>query len=224
MKTIKMRLKPELLKTASITAAASFVLAALVIALFAVTASTSALVQERGKGWYRARDMVIAGDTMICMRDTACHASRRLALRIPVKKYRFSMMSMRDVAFIEVIPPRDKDTGTVPAQYLGSYRIVASAHRGYLKLWAFKGRIYGSIRFPEWANGVVEPLKGVVISPEGAIRFTRSVTTRKEQVRVGSSSYFTQRYYGRYYRNGKTIRGYYTRNGPRGMWEATKFR
>jgi hypothetical protein len=187
--------------------------------------SYTVLVKDRDGGFYMARSLVILGDTMLCIKSGSIHHNRKEALEDPMGKTSLTSVSISSVAFIEIIAPTEEEAepspGTVPPQFLGSFNIVAAAHRGYLQLWSRDGRVYGSIRFPNWARGKVEYLKGVSISGNN-IRFVRSVTTREVQVRIGSSTYFTQVYYGTYYSNGRLIKGYYTRDGHRGLWEAKK--
>ena len=199
----------------------------LLLAVLTVTCmqSYTVLVKDREHGFYSARSLMILGDTMLCVKSDTLHRKRKEALNDNMKNTSFAAVDMGSVAFIEIIVRTDDDEetsdGTVPPEFLGSYSIVAAAHRGYLYLWSRDGRVFGTIRFPNWARGKVEYLKGVRISGNN-IRFVRSVTTRKEQIRIGSSTYFTQVYYGKYYSKGRLIKGYYTRDGHRGLWEAHK--
>jgi len=207
--------------------AALLILLIFISALFLTcSASYSVLIKSRESKFYKAKSIFIMGDTLICRKDEASYKSRRKALNTPAVDYSLSLVSMGSVAFIELIHDEDEDDediDKVPAKYLGSYKNVAAAHRGYLYLWSKKGRVYGSIKFPHWAKGVVEPLKWVKIK-DGNISFIRSVSNRKELIRVGSSSYFTQRYYGRYNKSGSFIKGHYLKDGPKGLWEANKIK
>ena len=109
----------------------------------------------------------------------------------------------------------------VPKRMLGLYKISASGHRGFLKIWKYKGRLYGSIRFPNWAKGVTEYLKGVHIK-NNKLFFVRSITTSKELRRIGATSYFSQSYYGTYSNTGNFIKGFYVKKGAKFLWEATR--
>ncbi|HXK66536.1 MAG TPA: hypothetical protein PK348_09735, partial [Spirochaetota bacterium] len=104
-------------------------------------------------------------------------------------------------------------------QYLGVYHINASGHEGILVLQVKDGVLYGSVRFPNWANGVWEPLKGVNIK-NNTLWFTRSVTNEQERIKTGAREYFTQQYVGTYKDNGKKIIGFYKLRGAKYLFEA----
>ncbi len=182
-----------------------------------------ALVRDREGSYFRARNVLVAGPVAFMGASKNKFRYRKKALADEGENFPLTFFSLDDLQRIEFLEKEDdeKDTGDIPPYYLGTYKIVAAAHRGILRLWMHKGRVYGTIRFPYWARGKVEYLKGVRIRGR-SIRFVRSITTLKEQRRIGSSSYFTQVYYGKYYRRGRQIKGYYTRNGHRGLWEAKK--
>ena len=186
-------------------------------------ASYTAVIKTADGKFFRAKSFIIMGNTILCLKDRR-EFQARFSIRADIPpEYRPAILSMKDVAFIEIIPDRDDAGIEVPPSYLGTYRINASGHQGYLFLGVTDGRLYGSIRFPKWAKGVYEPLKGLGISGN-TIRFVRSVTTAAEMKRVGAPVYFTQSYTGTYGAGGATIKGFYVRDGANYMWEAVKVR
>jgi hypothetical protein len=208
---------------------AVFILLALLL-ISAVTRNQSyrVIVKDRQDSFLQARSILIIGNRMLCIASRKIHKQRADALKDTMEEKSLSVVDMGNTALIELIHD-EPDTGEkipaiqgpVPAEYLGIYEINVAAHQGTLQLWSGGGRVYGSIRFPNWARGVAEPLKGVAIEGNN-LRFTRSVTNREEQTRVGSSTYFTQGYFGVYHNGGRLIKGYYTREGHRGLWEGVK--
>ncbi|PKL37778.1 MAG: hypothetical protein CVV44_15690 [Spirochaetae bacterium HGW-Spirochaetae-1] len=204
--------------------AAIIILVLFIIAVICtITQSRTCLVKNSESQYYRARSLFIMGNTLVCRKGTSEYNKREEALSGETG-FTLTLVNLKDIALIEFMPDEEQaeEAGPVPTRFLGSYNIIVAAHQGFLYLWSKDGRAYGSIRFPHWGRGVAEPLKGVYISSSGNIRFTRSVTTRAEQSRVGSSTYFTQGYYGKYYKNGNFIKGFYTREGHRGLWEAVR--
>ncbi len=105
----------------------------------------------------------------------------------------------------------------------GTYHIFLSGHEGTLYIKYKNGRIYGGVQFPNWANGVYEPLKDVKLK-NGELTFTRSATTLKDIRRIGISSYFTQTYTGRLYPKTAEIKGFFTNSGARQSWHAVKIK
>lgn len=181
-----------------------------------------ALVQLREGSYFKARNVLVAGPVALMLADTERFKYRKKVLGHVPSDMNLSIFSLENLRLIEFLETKEDTTpGVIPPYYLGSYKIIAAAHRGYLKLWMRNGRVYGSIRFPNWARGVTEYLKSVSIKGEN-IRFVRSITTSKEQRRVGANAYFTQVYHGKYYIKGRKIKGYYSRNGHRGLWEAVR--
>ncbi|MBN1500821.1 MAG: hypothetical protein JW982_11725 [Spirochaetes bacterium] len=105
----------------------------------------------------------------------------------------------------------------------GTYHIFLSGHEGTLYIRYKNGRVYGGVKFPNWANGVYEPLKDVRIK-NGELSFTRSATTLKDIRRIGISSYFTQTFTGRLYPKTGEIKGFFTNSGARQSWHAEKIK
>ncbi len=225
-------IKKEKLKRLALSRPAliTFILILLLASLTIATRNQSCrvIVNDRKNSFFQARSILIAGGRMLCMASRKVHKQRGDALSDTMAEKGLSVVDLEDIALIEFIhddPVSGEKTpvmkGPVPAEYLGTYDVNVAAHQGILQLWSGGGRVYGSIRFPNWARGVAEPLKGVSIEGNN-IRFVRSVASREEQVRVGSSTYFTQGYFGSYHNGGRIIKGYYTREGHRGLWEGVK--
>jgi hypothetical protein len=217
-KTLKRFIKPALAITAAVL---------LLTALFAAfLPDYSVLVTGSDSRFYRGKKILLFGNTLICIRDSESHRTRRDALGVLDPDYTLALIPVNEVKRIEIVwesPAEDQDLSGIPGKYIGGYRIVASGHKGVLNLFVSKGKLYGSVKFPEWGNGVWEYLKYIRISNK-RITFTRSITTAKELKRTGAGSYFIQRYSGSYTRNGKVIKGIYTVRGTRNQWEAVRIR
>jgi hypothetical protein len=206
-------------------------MALLLVVLLIVTASSKydVLVKETDGGFYRARALFIAGNVLICSRDSSTFTTRKDAFQSKEQDKNLSLISMKQVEFIEVINRPDDSGPALGAwqpslkDYVGDYTINAAGNHGYLALRAGGGYLYGSIRFPDWGRGATEYLKYVRLV-NGKIYFTRSVTTPQELIRIGGNAYFVQQYSGEYLRSGNLIRGFYTIQGSRKTWEAVKNR
>ncbi len=211
--------KKNLLIAAAITV---LFIAVILIPLFlAWNGSYSAVIKDENSRYYTARNVLIMGNLLMCTRDTVDHRTRYLAVNKPGEEFKTVFSNMKTIRLIEIIPEIEETTDDFPPEYLGTYRINANGHIGYLLLQYKNNRLYGTLRFPKWAKGAYEPCKGIRISGN-RIYFTRSVTNARELRRVGSNSYFTQRYSGTYYNNGRYIKGFFLRSGAKYMWEAVK--
>lgn len=181
---------------------------------------------------YRARKICIAGNTLLCLKGRKTHDSIDAAIKSVREDYAFAIVPMSEISRIDIvheIPDKvDEETVlydplAVPLNYFGMYALNAAGNVGYLYLGIQNGVIYGFIRFPQWANGVPEPLKGLMIIGN-RIQFVRSVTTPEELRRVGANAYFIQNYYGEYKQGGDVIQGYYDVAGNRKMWDSSRAR
>lgn len=186
-----------------------------------------ALVRETGGAFFVARPFVVVGDRLLCLRSGESFSARNAALDSPDGGFGPALVPLGDVALIEIIPetPSAPETavGPVPLTHLGAYRINASGNPGYLFVGVRNGVLYGTVRFPEWGKGAVEPLKGLYIRGN-VIGFMRSITTPAERERTGAPAYFTQVYIGEYRDGGRTIQGRYMVGGSPRMWDARKTR
>lgn len=113
-----------------------------------------------------------------------------------------------------------QNDGATPV-YRGIYNIKANGHLGILYIYEKDNRLRGTLRFPQWANGVTEYLKGVSIKGN-SIKFKRSAKSIEELQRIGTNSYYEQDYTGFFSNNGRTIKGSYFSNGVKNVWEGTK--
>jgi len=200
---------------------------ALIVLLIAFS-SYHALIRDSDGNFYRAGALFIAGDALVCVRDTSPYATRQEALDGREGSMGLSFFSMKRIDFIEMI--QDQEEAALPPgwrptlqDYVGDYTVNAAGNRGYLSLRAGKGAIYGAIRFPEWGKGATEYLKNVRIA-DGKIYFIRSAVTSYERYRLGVRYNFVQVYTGEYRRSGNLIRGFYTVDGARKPWSAVKTR
>ncbi len=214
--------KISLKRTALVFAAGAVsILILLLIASFAP--SRSAIVKTQSGEFFRANRFVFAGGYVIMTRSYPSHDSKKELIARNDIDYSLSAIGLEDISFIEYIDDEgDEEAASVPPQYLGNYHINVSAHRGTLSLWEKNGRIYGAVKFPNWAHGAVEYLKNVTIKGN-SLYFKRSVSTPAELRKTGAGAYFVQHYNGKYSAGGKIIKGSYSKTGHRGVWEAKKF-
>jgi len=159
---------------------------------------------------------------MLCKKDASVFAGRDEALKNKQENYSLAVLTVRDLAFIEIIP-EIVVSGAIDGIYLGMYLVSVTGHVGYLYLLAKDDVMYGTIRFPQWGKGAAEPLKNVYFS-NGKINFTRSVTNSSELREVGSNNYFVQQYSGEYSQDGTFIKGFYIKDGARLLWEAQRIK
>lgn len=195
--------------------------------IISLTSSYSALVTNNDSKYFMVKNMLTIGDYFFCMKDSREYNKRKEALANNEHDYSFIFMSMPDIANIEVIPGEDESepvvSGTADIKYFGKYKVDVSGNIGFLYLSMKKGKVYGSLRFPDWGNGAFERLKSIWIN-KGKIGFIRSVETIEELRRVGSPAYFTQEFHGEYKDGGNVIQGYYLNRGAHMMWRAFKLK
>jgi hypothetical protein len=142
--------------------------------------------------------------------------------------YSFSILSLKELKLIEILQEEEETEvigeGPVDIRYLGRFKIQLQGYTGKLRLYKNKDKISGTVQFPDWANGKVEYLKNIRISGD-RISFTMSATTDAEVRRLGASSYFTQRFYGRYSEGGRYIKGHLINHRKeRHQWDAERER
>jgi hypothetical protein len=223
-----MHLTPEQKKTARISLIAGLLLVIpLLLFMASLFSGREYLVGCTDGTFFRARSIIIAANCAVMKRDRARYTSKKEALDGVPASWRLSVIGMKHINLIEATVMSDDNyavsDGWRPAlrDYIGKYRINAAGNNGFLFIGASGGALYGSIRFPDWGRGAVEPLKSIGIV-NGKLRFIRSVTTQREMGLTGASGYFIQEYSGEYRQSGKMIKGYYTVRGQRKYWEAYK--
>lgn len=201
-------------------------LAIVIVLVMTVSSRQKVLVKDMAGNYYRARSVIIVGPVVVYSRDPAGYPNRKAAIESASEERKLSVVSLKSIAFIEIMAAPDEGEGLAAwkpglKDFIGDYVVNAAGNHGYLSLRASGGSVYGTIRFPGWGRGATEYLKGVRISG-GTIYFIRSVTTPQEMKRLGASAYFTQQYTGEYFQSGRLIKGYYTVYGQRKQWEARK--
>jgi hypothetical protein len=205
------------------------------IALIALSSSYTVLIKAKDTGYFYARDILLVGDFLFCLRDSIEYTSIKEAENAEPDDYDFTFLSMKNITSIEKISDNEtvnaeitenKNPGkdvNVAKSYLGVYRIDVSGNSGFLYLSknSKNGKIYGSVKFPEWAHGVFEPLKNLWIKND-KLGFIRSIETLEEKNRVGAPNFFTQEFYGEYKEEGNSIEGYFIYKGAKMMWRGYK--
>ncbi|MFH0974243.1 MAG: hypothetical protein V1874_00500 [Spirochaetota bacterium] len=192
-----------------------------------MTSDHVVLITNTNSKYYTAKHLLVIGEYAFCRKDSIEYTKRKEALAGIEHKYAYSFIPLREIAYMEIIPSGDNNGnvtgGTFESRYLGKYKIDVSGNVGYLYLGIKNGKVTGSVRFPDWANGSFEPLKNPWIN-KGKIGFIRSVETLEELKKVGSHGYFTQEFHGEYKENGNVIHGYYLNRGANMMWRAFKLK
>jgi hypothetical protein len=189
--------------------------------LVAVNSSYTAIIQDGESNYYLAKNLIIIGDYGFCMKQDTVSKQRPDPLKQKDDAYSISFVHINTLSKIEIMQSAIPET-EVAGNYLGSYRITAGGHKGYLYLREDKGKLYGVIRFPQWGHGANEYLYSIKII-NGQIQFIRSATTANEIKRLGAVGPFVQRYFGSYGSYGNTIQGYYYNNkGDKNIWEAKR--
>ncbi len=184
----------------------------LVLLIYGLSFSQNVVIQDVAKQYCHARRLVVFGNVAIGFISNSSAVNKNLE-QMP---HTLKVLSTGTIATMYFNP---FESVYVPPQYLGTYHINASGHEGILVLQVKDGKLYGSVRFPNWANGVWEPLKGVNIK-NNTLLFTRSVTNEQERIKTGAREYFTQYYVGTYKDNGKKIIGFYKSRGAKYLFEA----
>lgn len=187
--------------------------------------SYTVIVEERDGRFYKGKNLFICGNTLILRRDPGSAAKKADAVKSDPSSYSLSFRSMNEIRNIEIIPrveEEEEQQGTVDPKYLGRYNVIVQGHPGILFLREKDGKLYGTMRFPEWGKGAVEYLRGVRIN-NGKIQFTRSANSDKEIRRLGANYFFTQRFYGTYSASGRKIEGHFINNRKeKHIWEGSR--
>jgi hypothetical protein len=216
------------LRKALIGAVVLFILPFFILAIYTLSAPENALIHLEDSSFRYAETFTVMGGQLAGRIDNKTYENRKKALDGSDRSFSWKILPLERITRIEIIHPADKKKeedkeAVVPARYLGTWKVRTSGHTGYLYIWKKEGRVRGAIKFPDWANGVAEPLRGLTIK-NNSIYFVRSATSAAELRRLGASSYFVQKYYGNYLQGGKIIKGYYISNGVRNVWRAERVR
>lgn len=174
-----------------------------------LNSSYSVIIKDKNMNYFRAGNLFICGNTIICKRDSESVQDRAMIPQEDRSRYSYKILSMQEIISIEILQDEDAaviELSAVNPQYLGRYKIQLQGHEGILVIGVSKDRIYGTVRFPQWGKGAVEYLKGVRIS-SGEIRFLRSASTPEEIRRLGANYLFKHKFSGTYSSSGKVIKG-----------------
>jgi hypothetical protein len=175
-----------------------------------INSSYSVIIKDKNMNYFRAGNLFICGNTIICRRDSESVQDRAMIPEEDRSRYSYKILSMQEIISIEILQDEDAaqiELSAVNPRYLGRYKILLQGHEGILVLGVSKDRIYGTVRFPQWGKGAVEYLKGVRIS-SGEVRFLRSASTPEEIKRLGANYLFKQKFSGTYSSTGKVIKGF----------------
>lgn len=192
-----------------------------------MNSSYSVIIRDREMNYFRGERIFICGDTIILKKDPVAVKNRSDLPQPGSSRYSLKMMSMNDVAEIEIVSGdsivNDEDnTQAVKPHLLGRYKIQLQGHEGTLVLGVSKERVYGTVRFPQWGKGAVETLKGIKIGSSG-IKFIRAASNQTEARRLGANYLFRQNFSGTYNSSGSTIKGFMVNDrGEKHEWEAVK--
>jgi len=209
--------------SALLTASVLFLIA---LTVFKVLNSPySVIIEDKDMNFYRAGNLFICGNTVICRMDPEPVKER---VKLPEEnraRFIFKTLSMQDIISIETVQAQQVETkGTlqVNREHLGRFKIHLQGYQGILVLGVSNERVYGTVRFPQWGKGAVETLKGVRISG-GEVNFIRSASTEEEMKRLGANYLFKQKFSGSYSPSGKVIKGFMVNDrGERHEWDAAR--
>jgi hypothetical protein len=217
----------------------AFLIIIIILALpfiISMTSPYTVIITNTSAKYFMVKYMLISGNYLFCLKDSNEYNKRKdalaalaaLAMRAnSAHNYSFAYILMSDIANMEIIPGKEETSiagsSSIEIKYFGKYKIDVSGYVGFLFLGMKNGKVYGSLRFPDWGNGAFEPIKNPWIS-KGKIGFIRSVETREEAKRVGSPGYFTQEFHGEYKDGGNVIQGFYLNRGANMMWRAFKLK
>jgi len=208
-----------------LTLSAAVILLIAIPAVKVLNSSYSVIIKDKDMNYFRAGNLFICGDTIICRKDSESVKDRTMLPEEDRSRYLFKILSMYDIVSIEILQDEDAaviELSAVNPQYLGRFKIQLQGHEGILIIGITKDRIYGTVRFPQWGNGAVEHLKGVRIS-SGEVRFLRSASTTEEMKRLGANYLFKQKFTGTYSSSGKVIKGFMVNDrGEKYEWEAAR--
>lgn len=204
----------------------SLLAAALLLVPVIRTACTphSGLLLDLEGNYSVIKNMHLCGETLICRMSSCASQQRDAALADETGTFRLSIISTKKIKYIEFIQVQEDESEDTAGQnvLLGKFKINVQGHEGTLVLYEKEGKIYGTVRFPGWANGATEYLKSIKITGD-KISFVRSATTTKEMRRLGANNLFTQRFSGTYSRSGKRIWGQFVNDRKeKYQWEAVK--
>jgi hypothetical protein len=190
-----------------------------------INSSYSVIIKDKNMNYFRAGNLFILGNTIICKRNSESVQDRSMIPEEDRSGYSYKILSMQEIISIEILQDEAAtviESSAVSPQYLGRFKIKLQGHEGILVIGVSKERVYGTVRFPQWGKGAVEYLKGVRIS-SGGVRFLRSASTPEEIKRLGANYLFKQNFSGTYSSSGKVIKGFMINDrGEKHEWEALK--
>jgi len=199
----------------------------LIIIITGLMSSYETLIYDNESKYYKAKIILILNDYIVCVKESNTFTRRKNAIKSSGEDHDLAFIPITGIRNIEILQNTDPAAMVrdVPVKYLGKFKADVSGNIGYLyiSLNKKKKKLFGTIRFPEWANGSYEPLKNLWIA-KGKIGFIRSVDSAREAKRVGTSSYFVQEFYGEYKRKGNAIEGYYMNRGEKNVWKAYRIK
>jgi len=190
-----------------------------------MNSSYSVVIKDKEMNYFRAGNLFICGDTIICRKDSETAKDKSKLPAEDISRYSYKILSMKDIISIEIVlqdEVAEIDSSAVNIQYTGKYKIHLQGHEGILVLGVSKERVYGTLRFPDWGRGAVENLKGIKTG-SGEVKFIRSASTAEEIRRLGANYLFKQTFSGKYSVSGKVIKGIMVNDrGEKHEWEAVK--
>jgi len=213
--------------------AAGVLIASVAFITIAFFSGREGVVRTEDSGYFRANNIILIGNFAFMLRSSEISDRREKALDSESPLLHPVFYRLKNIAVIEfsAVPEAKKnepsnqgssDKWSISLKdYLGEYKINAAGNNGFLYLGVKGGVVYGSVRFPNWGRGMIEPLKNVKIS-NGVIKFTRSAVTPSEMKTLGITAPFVQDYQGTYIHSGNSIKGTYSVQGTRKEWEALR--
>jgi len=222
---MELKIKVTLSRVILVLLVAAVIFLLVVPAVKVLDSSYSVIIKDKNMNYYRAGNIFICGNTVICRIDSESAGDKTMLPEEDRSRFSFRRLSMQDIISIEIQQDEEisiDESSPVHTPQLGRFKIQLQGHEGILVLGVSKERAYGKVRFPQWGKGAVETLKGVRISG-GKVNFIRSASTPEEVKRLGANYLFKQKFSGTYTPSGKVIKGFMTNDrGEKHEWEAAK--
>ena len=198
---------------------AGIVLAGICLVMCMFLFSRPFLVSFTSGDFSRGTSVIVAVDRALLHIDTKTFKTRELALKSDMSSCGWSIRSLSEIRLLEFMEPEEEEDEPADLEhpYAGTWKIDAEGNPGYIFLAYRNNRYEGSIRFPQYAYGVIEPMRNLVITGQ-KITFIRSAYTSAELKRLGISVPFKQQYSGWFNKAGTYVKGEYIIPGSIRNW------
>lgn len=166
----------------------------------------------------RADGLLVIADRALLRMDSERFKTRDDAFKSDPLSPGWGLWSLSAIMTLEFLEKeQQKKISDQDIPYTGTWRIDAEGNPGYIFLTFQNDRYEGTIRFPQYAHGVTEPMRNIAVTGR-KITFTRSASTSNELKRMGISTPFKQEYTGWFNTAGNYVKGQYVIPGSIRNW------